>query len=547
MVSEAQAISQFQAVVKIADQSIRFFTTNGTNLVTLLTNVETALVGGGASQLEAALVQIRSAAFSCYQANSPSIGAALMTWAQVINQNAGTVSAASALALIFQRMVTQSYAIQSRQFTRGAVTPVGNTKAPGASIVGNGAGYRIFCDWAGNPMEASFAEVKQFTCVGDQYSVGGNSYGNPGREQFQVQGATTALEGAFGLTLNGSGLSTTIEGQTTQQSICTNSDLSQNSGAGVATSIAGWTPTSSISNFTIDLTHTFRALTGGLTPTSVEITAADTIYQTLTTNAIDPTIPVLPVVAYNRQQDSGLATLILTLGSQSWTLVLAAQTGWNWFVPPNFNKALWYQNFTQNNLKFSVGLSAYTSGGVLIAEPMLLPASFVDGSGWWILGNSTPFALGDYLTATDEVVESEIQQEMFRQFQVYLPSAPPAPGAGLAAALAGAGAGNLSNGVYKYVITKVRPNSESGISTSVSVTVVNHTTNGQVSVSGFPTDTDPGITGYNIYRTQVGGSSYTYVTQIAYASIGTPYVDNASDASIVGNAAPPAGVTISEP
>jgi len=427
MPTETAAINQFVATVKIADQSVRFFTTNGTNLLALIAAIENALVsgssGGGASQLETALANVRAAAFACYRGGQATLGAALVTWAQIINQNAPNISPQAALAVIFQRMVSQSYSIQSRQFTRGAVTAVGNTKAAGASIVGNGAGYRLTTDWAGNPMEASFAEVKQFTCVGDQYTNGGTgrSYGNPGREQFLCNGAAPSLEGPFGLTLAGSGASQIIEGQTVQQSICTNSDLSLNSGAGVATSITGWTPTTSISDFTIDTTHTFRSLPGGLTATSVKITAADTLYQALTTNAFDPNTPVLPVVAYNRQQFSGIATLELVLGSQTWTVALSAQTGWNWFVP-TLDKNLWYQNFNQNNLVFKVGLSAYTSGGVLIAEPMLLPATFIDGSAWWFLGNTTPWTVGDYLTATDTEVGAEIQQHIFRLFGVYLPS-----------------------------------------------------------------------------------------------------------------------------
>jgi hypothetical protein len=424
MSAETDAIAQLQNVVKITDQAVRFFTTNGTNLVTLILNVQTALKGGYPDQLADAVAAIRQAAFACYRGGAASIAVALQTWAAAVNQNSPSVSPQAALGVIFARMVAQSMYIQSRQFTRGAVTPVGNTKAAAAAIVGNGAGYRLATDYAANPMEASFAEVKQFTCVGDQFTAGGNgrSFGNPGREQFLCQGATPSLEGPFGLTLAGSGVSAIVEGQTVQQSVCTNSDLSLNSGVGVATSITGWTPTTSIANFTIDQTNTFRSLPGGLTATSLKITAADTLYQALTTNAFDPSTPVLPVIAYNRQTFAGIATLQLSLGSQSWTVALAAQTGWNWFIP-TLNKNLWYQNFTQNGLQFKFGLSAYTSGSVLVAEPMLLPATFIDGSAWWFLGNTTPWAVGDYLTATDTEVGAEIQQHLFRLFQVYLPSA----------------------------------------------------------------------------------------------------------------------------
>lgn len=98
-------------------------------------------------------------------------------------------------------------------------------------------------------------------------------------------------------------------------------------------------------------------------------------------------------------------------------------------------------------------------------------------------------------------------------------------------ALAGAGAGNLSNGIYRYKCTFVTADGETeGGSASSAVTVSDATTNGKVSISAIPTGGNS-VTSRKIYRTAVGGSTYKLLTTISDNTT-TTYTDNTADASL---------------
>lgn len=99
-------------------------------------------------------------------------------------------------------------------------------------------------------------------------------------------------------------------------------------------------------------------------------------------------------------------------------------------------------------------------------------------------------------------------------------------------ALAGLGAGLLSNGAYKYKVTFVNGVGETTLgSISNTVTVVDYTTNGQIALTSIPTSTDPTVTKRRIYRTAVGGSTYKLLYEVADNTT-TTYTDNIADASL---------------
>jgi hypothetical protein len=103
---------------------------------------------------------------------------------------------------------------------------------------------------------------------------------------------------------------------------------------------------------------------------------------------------------------------------------------------------------------------------------------------------------------------------------------PPAP----VTDLAGAGAGALSNGAYKYVVTFVDANGESAPSNSSRITVSDAGSDGQVSVTEIPTGYS-GTTARRLYRTKADGSTYYYLTEIADNTT-TTYTDNVADGSL---------------
>ncbi|MHB1345849.1 MAG: hypothetical protein ACYCX3_16080 [Thermoleophilia bacterium] len=109
-----------------------------------------------------------------------------------------------------------------------------------------------------------------------------------------------------------------------------------------------------------------------------------------------------------------------------------------------------------------------------------------------------------------------------------------APGA-LTSALAGAGAGLLGNGLYKYQVTLVNATGETQAGTAnVGTTVADYTTNGQIALSAIPVGA-AGTTARKIYRTVAGGATYKLLATIPDNTT-TVYTDNIADASLGANA-----------
>lgn len=104
-----------------------------------------------------------------------------------------------------------------------------------------------------------------------------------------------------------------------------------------------------------------------------------------------------------------------------------------------------------------------------------------------------------------------------------------------AAALAGAGAGNVDNGAHNYRVTYVNPAGETTYSTGVTATVTDKTTNGQVSLTAIPVSTSSTVTARNIYRTAVGSSTYQFLATISDNTT-TTYTDNIADSSLTTTA-----------
>jgi uncharacterized phiE125 gp8 family phage protein len=101
----------------------------------------------------------------------------------------------------------------------------------------------------------------------------------------------------------------------------------------------------------------------------------------------------------------------------------------------------------------------------------------------------------------------------------------------LLAALAGAGAGNVDNGVHSYRVTFVTADGETdGGQISAPVTVADKTVNGQIAITAIPTGGSL-VTARKIYRTQAAGSTYLLLTTLAN-NTATTYTDNTADAGL---------------
>lgn len=105
---------------------------------------------------------------------------------------------------------------------------------------------------------------------------------------------------------------------------------------------------------------------------------------------------------------------------------------------------------------------------------------------------------------------------------------------GFTAALAGAGAGNVDNGVHYYAVEFYTAIGVTGAVTPViNVTVTDKTTNGQVNLASLPVSTDPRVVGRRIYRTTAGGTSaFAYYLASIADNTTTTYTDNLADSSL---------------
>ena len=116
-------------------------------------------------------------------------------------------------------------------------------------------------------------------------------------------------------------------------------------------------------------------------------------------------------------------------------------------------------------------------------------------------------------------------------------------------ALAGAGAGLLGNGAYKYKVALVNATGETVAGTaSAGTTVVDYTTNGQIALTGIPTGA-AGTTARKLYRTKVGGSIY-YLHVAGTAALAdnatTTYTDNTADGTLSATVEPTFNTTGSQ-
>lgn len=109
---------------------------------------------------------------------------------------------------------------------------------------------------------------------------------------------------------------------------------------------------------------------------------------------------------------------------------------------------------------------------------------------------------------------------------------PTAPGVACGDALAGAGAGNVDNGLHTYKYTYVSIYGESdGSPVSDGVTVADKTVDGKVALTGVAVG-PAGTTARRIYRTVAGGAGDFKLVATIADNVTTTYQDNVADASL---------------
>jgi uncharacterized phiE125 gp8 family phage protein len=118
----------------------------------------------------------------------------------------------------------------------------------------------------------------------------------------------------------------------------------------------------------------------------------------------------------------------------------------------------------------------------------------------------------------------------------------PAPSAITVALASPAAAGNVDNGVHRYLCTFTTSDGETQAGVvSAAVTVADKTINGKVQLSAIPLG-GALVTSRKLYRTTAGGSTYLLLATLADNTT-TTYLDNIADASL-GAGAPSTNTTL---
>jgi hypothetical protein len=407
--SEAEIQTQFGNAVEIEDEFLAYIATNADNYLLredeLVQSLETdfapeAMAGVQAfrSQLNAALAQAANV-----------LNGHVLTYGKFIN--APEKAASAILDRLYQNFVDNSKTVKSRQFT------FANPVAAGGNV-GNGVILRLNKDQYNFDIENQFPDSKTAICIADA-QTGAVKH----EENFEFR---AGQPGKDLLQLAGSGLVAQFRAKSARDSnaLLSNPSFSQYSGTVTnPTAITDWTVTTAIANFQIDTVNFYRDFEGDTAPAALRIETNDKITQkqTVRGGSFDKTRPYLLQVAYNRQVYAADGTLTIRLGSQSASVVLAAQTGWN-LLRLAIDTNLWPKNFDVASLGVEIELSGNTTGDLLVDDVLLLPGEAFNNSWYWIIGGSTKFLLNDKFTWSDTAVDSIIQKWLWRAFNKYLPS-----------------------------------------------------------------------------------------------------------------------------
>jgi hypothetical protein len=445
-------------------------------------------------------------------------------------------------ALIFRRLyqyyIDSTFRVQSRMINFGAAGAV--------SSVGDGVINRLTVDENGFACESCNTDTKIFRCLYDEHS-GANKH----EEQFEVRGQAAERDL---LKITGSNVYTSLRGLSARdsQQLLSNPSFDNYGGTSIASPdpITDWTYASA-ANFEVDTTNYYRDFEGAVTPAALKIKGNDTIQQDVTTRRANftPSIPYYAQVAWNREVGLGDGTLTFRVGAQTVSVVLAAQVGWQILRIP-LGTGNWFKNFDQSTFLVSVQLAGRTTGYVLVDDIILAPMSFLDGTFIAMVGGRTKWLRYDKYQYVDALYGSDavIQQWIgWRTYGMYLPSAVAAPTVACTAALAGAGAGNVTNGTHSWYITCTGPTGvgESAVGPKSNVlNVANNAVDGKVNLTGIPLG-PAGTVSRKVYRTITADAGSPKLVGTIADNVTTTFQDNVADGSL--GAVAPAGVTWTDP
>lgn len=305
----------------------------------------------------------------------------------------------------------------------------------GAGNVGDGTLSRLTEDENGYNLEACHVEKKTFRCRADQ-----NSGTEENAEVFEFLGEASSfdsvLRAQFG---SGESARTTIvskhAGSGSGGSLLTNSSFSEYS-ATASPKFTAWTESAGGAGATqvTGASNIYRTHPGAQTDASLKLdgslAATITLKQTVAqmrARRLDPDVPYFLRIMWNRSVGSGDGTLVIRMGSQSASVVLAAQSGWQELVMAA-DQTAWFRQFNEDPMDIEIELTSPSTGYVLVDDVIFTPYDLVDGTYWCLRGNDAtpvPWLVDDTIQYTDTggaPATGKIQWWLFVAGFGYLPS-----------------------------------------------------------------------------------------------------------------------------
>lgn len=380
--SRATIQTGWSNAIKILNQLRLFGNINATNFLSLLNTAQTTFAGDYGDDYFNTLQALRGSL-----ATTVSQGLAAAVQRSWLQQYCKSVIGKTDLANdqqmwqeLYRYMIDNSLRVDSRRMTFGS--SVAGTNTGTMQIV------RLTKDEYNFDIESGYGDSKRILCIADQ-----NTGTQQGNEQWQIIGQAKARDE---LERSGSGLEGTLFGTTIDDSLLNNPGFRSfggTAGSDAPTSLTSWTSnqTFNSTNFGIDQTNTFRTAPSDGTAGSLTVKTSATLTQKLTVRGTDlsNTTPYVLAVIWNRAVNSATGTLTARMGTISTAVTVSAQTGWVVTTVPNpMGQSAWYRLFAQDDLQIQLQWAQTGGTGLLIAEVLLVPATFFDGLGYWMFPSS---------------------------------------------------------------------------------------------------------------------------------------------------------------
>lgn len=397
--SLAEIHAQFKAACNVLEKLHLFASQNSPNLVGLEDTLAQAIEGDFTPDSLAAVRRVVRSSVST--ALSPaSIRAVLdpcfLEYAKYYKFPETTVNL-SLLRRLYQTFAETGTPItwQERNFTFGATTA-------GGSNVGDGLLNRNYTSAWNYEIEHGHASIKTATCINDIYS-GATKH----EEVFEFRDDPAYIDFC---NRSGSGKVKTITALSarTSQRLLSNPSFNLFTSASgsspyTPTAITDWTVTTSLSNFALVTSDYYRDFEGETTPTCVRFLDNDGLTQAFTVRraTFDPWTPYYCQIAFKRESSCD-GTLTITMGDQTTSVSLSAQSGWT-VLRITLGQKNWLRQFNATTSVMKIALTSRTTGTLLVDDVILAPMTEFDGSWYALVGGATKFLRDDVFTVTDSI------------------------------------------------------------------------------------------------------------------------------------------------